>query len=232
MYCHDYDSNSFSDITQFSVLQEAWVAYVCYWSWSSSQFHGRNIMLSSCSPAQIYIYIYIIIYYYYTEELQVFKTDLWCKVLQYLWIQLGSLIWFFTVSWTIGLPCITYLFSTFPSQVFIIFTVYLSHIEYIFLIWCINWMCESFAQINSSMSFCTYTMMYYVCFLHLSIYISDIYLSINCYWLKQFSTCYYCLFQTSLQCPTDICSKMSWCNRYSVTYSLFLAIFIVSCNQH
>ena len=79
---------------------------------------------------------------------------------------------------------------------FIIFTVYLSHIEYILLIWCVTecTMCESFAQINSSMSFCTYTMMYYVCHLHV-IYISDIYLSINCYWLKQFTTCYFCHFQ-------------------------------------
>ena len=38
--------------------------------------------------------------------------------------------------------------------------------------------------------------------------------------------------KTSLQGTTDICSNMSQCNRYSVTYCVFLPTFIVSCNQH
>ena len=70
---------------------------VCYSSWSSSQFHVE-------------------IYDYYAEEFQVYKTDLWYQVLFYLWIQLSSLM-IFTVSWTVGLPCITDLFSTFPFKV-------------------------------------------------------------------------------------------------------------------
>ena len=49
VYSHHDDSNSFSDTTQFSVLQAAWGKYVCYSSWSSSQFYV-DIMLSSCSP--------------------------------------------------------------------------------------------------------------------------------------------------------------------------------------
>ena len=46
---------------------------------------------------------------------------------------------------------------------------------YIFFISCIiaYCMCESCAQVDSSVLFCTYTMTYYVCHLHV-LYISDI----------------------------------------------------------
>ena len=79
---------------------------------------------------------------------------------------------------------------------FIILTMYVSHMKNILLMWCVTecTMFESFAQLNSSMSFCTYTMTYYVCHVHV-LYIWDIYQSINCYWLIPFITCYYGDFQ-------------------------------------
>ena len=56
--CHDDDSNNFSDMTQFSMLQEAWVTYVYYSSWSSSQLH---VELSCCHHVHLHKYIYITI---------------------------------------------------------------------------------------------------------------------------------------------------------------------------
>ena len=79
----------------------------------------------------------------------------------------------------------------FPLKFYYFYHVCISHEPY-FLIWCVTecTMCESFAQLNSSISFCTYTMTYYVCHVHV-VYIWDIYLSINCYRLLEFITCYY-----------------------------------------
>ena len=55
VYCHHYDNNSFSDMKQFSVLQEASGIYVCYSSWSSSQFH---VDILFCYHVHLYKYIY------------------------------------------------------------------------------------------------------------------------------------------------------------------------------
>ena len=74
VYCHHYDSSSFLDMTQFSVLQEAWGTYVCYSSWSSSQFH---VDILCCHHVHLHKYIY----YYYPEKFQVYKTDVWYTVL-------------------------------------------------------------------------------------------------------------------------------------------------------
>ena len=54
--------------------------------------------------------------------------------------------------------------------------------KYMFFIKCIIAcsMCESCAQLDYSILFCTYTMTYYVCHLHV-LYIAYIYLSIYCY---------------------------------------------------
>ena len=80
VYCHDYDSNNFSDMTQFSVLQEAWVTCVCYSSWSSSQFH---VEVSCCHHVHLYKYIYIYIYIYILllcQRTSTFLKDASCKV--------------------------------------------------------------------------------------------------------------------------------------------------------
>ena len=74
VYSHHDDSNSFSDMKQFSVLQAAWGTYVCYSSWSSSQFY---VDILCCHHVHLYKYIY----YYYPEKFQVYKTDLWYTVL-------------------------------------------------------------------------------------------------------------------------------------------------------
>ena len=108
-YCHHYDSNSFSDMIQFSVLQEASGTYVCYSSWSSSQFH---VDILSCYHVHLYKYIYKC----YPEEFLVYKTDVWYTVLLYLYIKL-SLCMIITISCTIHLSCITHLCSTFPCHV-------------------------------------------------------------------------------------------------------------------
>ena len=63
VYCNHYDSNSFSDMTQFSLLQEAWVTYVCYSSWSSSQFH---VEILCCHHVHLHKYTYC----YYAEGCQ------------------------------------------------------------------------------------------------------------------------------------------------------------------
>ena len=166
------------------------MTYVCYSSWSSSQFH---VEILCCHHVHLHKYIYI--YYYYAEEFQVYKTDLWYS---------SAVVLMDTMKFTYD--CYNFLnnWSTlhyipiFNISLwgFIKFTMYVSDMEYIFLIWCVTEcpMFESFAQLDSSMSFCTYTMTYYVCHLHV-LYIWDIYLSINCYWLIPFTTCYYGHFQ-------------------------------------
>ena len=80
-------------------------------------------------------------------------------------------------------------------DVFIIFKVYLSLIEYIF--WyhmLLNALClHLFHKSTPACYTSTYTMMYIVGHLH-HIYIWDIYLSMNsmdCYWLIHFTICYY-----------------------------------------
>ena len=63
--CHDDDSNNFIDLSQFSVLQEAWVIFVYYSSWSSSQFYVEI----SCHH---HVHMHKYLYYYYAEELLLF----------------------------------------------------------------------------------------------------------------------------------------------------------------
>ena len=73
LYCHDDDSNIFSDMTQFSVLQEAWVTCLLFILIFQS-ISRRNIMLSSCSPVQIYILLLC-------QRTSTFPKDVSCKVL-------------------------------------------------------------------------------------------------------------------------------------------------------
>ena len=74
VYCNHSVNNSFSDMTQFLVLQESWGTYVCYWSWSSSQFYVEILCYH-------HVHLHKYIYYYYPEKFQVYKTDLWYTVL-------------------------------------------------------------------------------------------------------------------------------------------------------
>ena len=88
LYCHDYYSNNFSDVTQFSVLQEAWVTCVCYSSWSSSQFH---VEMLCCHHVHLYKYIY----YYYAKELEVLQKMFHvecCSTYAYNWVHFWFLL--------------------------------------------------------------------------------------------------------------------------------------------
>ena len=98
-------------------------------------------------------------------------------------------------------------------DVFIIFKVYLSLIEYIF--WyhmLLNALCLHLLH-NSALvcDSCTYTMTYNVYHLHL-VYIWDIYLSMNCYWLIHIQPAAVVMPKTILQWTTDICHDIGACN--------------------
>ena len=148
----------------------------------------RNIMLSSCSPAQIYTLLLSRKISSLQNRSLIYSAVVLMDTIEFMYDSYNFLNNWSTLHY---IPIFNISLSG-----FIIFTVYLSHLKYIFFIWCVTAcpMFESFAQLNSSMWFCTSTMTYYVCHLHV-LYIWDIYLSIYCYWLIPCTTCYCCHFQ-------------------------------------
>ena len=144
----------------------------------------RHIMLSSCLPTQIYILLLCRRISSLQNRSLISSAVVLMDTMKFIydcfnflnnWSTLHNIPMFNISLWG-----------------FIIFTMYVSPMKNTFWIWCVTeWtMCESLAQLNSGMSFCTYTMAYYVCHVHV-LYIWHIYLRINCYWLIPFITCYY-----------------------------------------
>ena len=222
VYCYDDDSNNFfRHDTIFSVARN--MSDICLlFILIFQSISCRNIMLSSCSPAQIYILLLC-------RRTSTFQKIFHIKCSTYAYNRVH--FWFLQFPEQLLYPAL-HIYFQYTLDVFIIFKVYLSLIEYIFLISCVTeFLCLNLLHKSTLVCHtCTYTMTYNVCHLHL-IYIWDIYLSMNCYCLIHFTTCYYCHSQNYTTVHNwymlwNQCMYQIFCN-----ILFFLAIFMVSCNQ-
>ena len=121
-------------MTQFSVLQEAWVTCVCYSSWSSSQFH-----VEICFH---HVHLYRYIYYYYAKELQLFWK-------------------MFNVKWhsTYAYNWVHFWFSQFPEQLlYPVLHIYFQHYP-----WCFYYFLNVFISYWVHLSDIIFYLMLYVC---------------------------------------------------------------------
>ena len=170
------------------------------YEWHMSVIHidlpvNFHVEISCCHHVHLHRYIYITIM---KKKLQLFQKIFHVKCCSTYAYKLSSLM-ILTISWTIPLPCITYLFSTLPLMFFLLFSkcIYLSLSASFWYHVLLNALCLNLLHKSTLVCHtCTYTMTYNVWHLHL-IYIWDIYPSMNYYWLIHFTTYYYCHSQTN-----------------------------------
>ena len=151
----------------------------------------KNIILSSCSPVQIYILFIMLKNFQLFQKMFHVKC---CSTYVYNWVHFLIR----AISWTIALPCSTYLFQHYPWCFYYFQIVFISYWVHLFdiIFYLMLYVCIFFTNQLQYVHTCTYTMMYSVCHLH-CIYIWDIYLSMNFYWLIHFTICYYCHSQNN-----------------------------------
>ena len=191
-------------MTQFSVLQEAWVTCICYSSWSSSQFH---VKILHCHPVHLYKYIY----YYYAKELEV----LWkmfhvkcCSTYVYNWVH----FWFLLFPEQLLYLVLHIYFQHYPWCFYYFLSVFISYWVHLFdnifylMLYCLHLFHKSTPVCHT----CTYTMIVWCMSFTLHIYIYEIYTlawTVTDSYTLQSATIV--IPKTILACITDICHEIS-----------------------
>ena len=149
----------------------------------------RNIMLSSCSPAQIYILLLC----RRPCTLPKMLNMKYCSTYAYNWVN----FWFLQFPEQFPYPALHIYFQHYAWHLYYFQSVFISHWVHLFDIIC--------HQMPYVLIFCTNQLKYsivvhipwhIICHLHLW-YIWNIYLCMNCNWLIHFTTCYYCHSQNN-----------------------------------
>ena len=118
-----------SDRTQFSVLQAAWGTYVCYSSWSSSQFY---VDILCCHHVHLYKYIYItIIQKNFKFTKQIFDIQC-CSTYGYNWVH----VWFLQFLAQFVYPALHTYFQHFPFRFYYFYHIFISPYIYLFHMMC------------------------------------------------------------------------------------------------
>ena len=174
----------------------------------------RNIMLSSCSPVQIYIY------YYYSKELQLFQKMFYvkcCSTYAYNWVH----FWFLQFPEQLPYPVLHIYFQHYPWCFYYFQSVLISYWVHLFdIIFCLMpYVCIFF---TNQLQYVTlvhiqWCMVYVIYIAYIYIYIYEIYTLVwtvtDSYTLQSATIV---IPKTILQCITDICHEISAYHRYSV----------------